>query len=56
MDYTCAATALDEMMETEWTQKRYERGLRSIKPAGVELSALREQAMLFLKHVREKLG
>jgi hypothetical protein len=50
---SCAATALDEMMETEWTHKRYDGGLRGLNPAGVDLSALREQALLFLQHLRQ---
>ena len=50
---SCAATALDELMETEWTQKRYDGGLRGLNPAGVDLSALREQAILFLEHLRQ---
>jgi HEAT repeats len=50
---SCAATALDEMMQTEWTQKRYDGGLRGLDPAGVDLTALREQALLFLQHLRQ---
>ncbi len=49
----CAATALDEMMETEWTHKRYNGSLRGLNPAGVDLSALREQALLFLQHLKQ---
>lgn len=50
---SCAATALDEMMETEWTQKRYDGGLRGLNPDGVDLSALREQALLLLENLKQ---
>lgn len=49
----CAATALDEMLETEWTQKRLEDGLRSLNPDGTDLSALREHALLFLQRCQQ---
>jgi HEAT repeat protein len=49
-----AATALDEMMETEWTQKRHQGGLRSLNPDGIDLDALRQQANLFLRHCLER--
>ena len=51
---SCAATALDEMMETEWTQKRFDGGLRSLNPDGIDLTALREQSMLFLKQCQQR--
>jgi hypothetical protein len=50
---SCAATALDEMMQTEWTQKRFDGGSRGLNPDGVDLSALREQALLFLEHLKQ---
>lgn len=50
---SCAATALDEMMETEWTQKRHEGGVRSLNPDGTDLPALREQALRFLQHAKQ---
>lgn len=50
---SAAATALDEMMKTEWTQKRHEGGLRSLNPTGTDLVALREQALLFLEHRKQ---
>ena len=50
----CAATALDEMMETEWTQKRFGGGLRGLNPDGTDLTALREQSLLFLHHCRQR--
>ena len=50
----CAATALDEMMETEWTQKRLNGGLRGLNPDGTDLTALREQSLLFLKHCQQR--
>ncbi len=50
----CAATALDEMMETEWTQRRFDGGLRSLNPDGIDLTALREQALLFLSHCQQR--
>lgn len=49
-----AATALDEMMETEWTQKRHDNSLRSLNPDGINLDALREQATLYLRHCRQR--
>ncbi|MCA9135661.1 MAG: HEAT repeat domain-containing protein [Planctomycetales bacterium] len=50
----CAATALDEMMETEWTQKRFDAGLRGLNPDGTDLTALREQSLLFLGHCQQR--
>ena len=50
----CAATALDEMMETEWTQKRLNGGLRGLNPDGTDLTALREQSLLLLKHCQQR--
>jgi HEAT repeats len=49
-----AATALDEIMETEWTQKRFDSGLRGLNPDGTDLAALREQSLLFLRHCQER--
>jgi hypothetical protein len=51
-----AAAALDEMMETEWTQKRLGPTLRSLNPAGTDIDALKEQALVYLAHCRQERG
>ena len=51
-----AATALDEMMETEWTQKRHPDGLRSLNPDGIDTASLKEQAIVYLDHCRQSQG
>lgn len=52
----CAATALDEMMDTEWTQKRIGETLRSLNPDGLDVDGLKEQALVFLRHCRQSRG
>jgi hypothetical protein len=49
----CAARALDELMKTEWTQKRYGENLRSLNPDGTDLELLKEQALVYLRHCRQ---
>lgn len=48
-----AATALDDMLHTEWTAKRHSESLRRLPPEGVNLAGLLEQAQLFLARLRE---
>lgn len=49
----CAATALDELMKTEWTQKRQGDTLRSLNPDGTDLESLKEQALVYLSYCRQ---
>lgn len=52
----CAATALDEMMETEWVQKNLGNTLRSLNPDGTNVDALKEQALTYLTHCQQERG
>jgi len=52
----CAARALDELMKTEWTQKRLGDSLRSLNPDGTDLESLKAQALIFLRHCRQSRG
>lgn len=53
---SCAATALDELMKTEWTSKRLGDTLRTLHPDGTDLESLKEQALVFLRDCRQARG
>jgi hypothetical protein len=48
-----AARALDEMLKSEWTQLRHPDGLRSLRPGGVDIASLREQAIAYHRQLRQ---
>ena len=50
---SCAARALDELMKTEWTQKRHGETLRTLNSAGTDIASLIQHALVYLEHCRQ---
>jgi hypothetical protein len=50
----CAASALDELMDTNWVETRFPDGTATFAPGPRDLDALKEQARLSLARLQNE--